>query len=222
MNSFMFTMSCAYGPQLWQLVPGIPKVTVERIPANAKSVLDRATLLPAHRREAHPSWVTATRLLMAMCHPASVGLLWHWLAGGHHPQSVPRQLTIHGFSAGSLNGLILHIVASRLYPTFQGVTVIGAVACDPVYLTAPATVGLRALNIVHYAGDALCVWHPTPQTRQFLAEKNINITWIEQLNDDKLDVDWLGAGHHNYGHLLPSISRLELSRGTTWKPITQQ
>ena len=75
-------------------------------------------------------------------------------------------------------------------------------ACDPAYLTAPATVGSRELSVVHYAGDTLCVWHPTPQTRQLLAEKNINVTWIEQQNDDKLDVDWLGAGHHNYGHLV--------------------
>ena len=199
---FMFTMSCAYGPLLWQRVPGVPMASVDRISARAKKVLDRAALLPAHRREAHPSWVTATRLLMALCHPAAVGLLWHWLAGGPQPQSVPRQLTIHGFSAGSLNGLILHMVASRFYPTFQGTTVIGAVACDPAYLMAPAIVGLRALSIVHYEGDDLCVWHPTLQTRQLLAEKNINVTWIQQQTDDKLDVDWLGAGHHNYGHLV--------------------
>ena len=77
---------------------------------------------------------------------------------------------------------------------------IGAVACDPNYLMAPATVGVRQLSVVHYAGDDLCVWHPTQQTLQLLAEKNINVTWIEQLNDDKLDVDWLGAGHNNYGH----------------------
>ena len=96
---FMFTMSCAYGPQLWQLVPGVPK-SVDRIAARAKEVLDKTALPPAHRRETHPSWVTATRLLMAMCHPASVGLLWHWLAGGLLPQSLPRQLTIHGFRRG--------------------------------------------------------------------------------------------------------------------------
>ena len=194
---FMFTMSCAYGPQLWERVPGVPKAAVDQISGRAKEILDKTVLLPAHRREAHPSWVTATRLLLAMCHPASVGMLWHWLARGLPPQNVPRQLTIHGFSAGSLNGLILHIAASRFYPTFQGTSVIGAVACDPNYLMAPATVGVRQLSIAHYAGDDLCVWHPTQQTLQLLAEKNINVTWIEQLNDDKLDVDWLGAGHHN-------------------------
>ena len=49
--------------------------------------------------------------------------------------------------------------------------------------------------------------------RQLLAEKNINITWIEQQPDDKLDVDWLGAGHHNYGHLVA----MDLPLGTvTW------
>ena len=72
---FMFTMSCASGPQLWQLVPGVPKAKVDSISTRAKEVLDKAALLPAHRREAHPSWVAATRLLMAMWHPASVGLL---------------------------------------------------------------------------------------------------------------------------------------------------
>ena len=105
-------------------MPGVPKAKVDSISARAKEVLDKAALLPAHRREAHPSWMAATRLLMAMWHPASVGLLWHWLAIGLSP-SVPRLLTMHRFSAGSLNGLVLHIVASRFYPTFRGVTVIG-------------------------------------------------------------------------------------------------
>ena len=162
---FMFTISCAHGPQLWERVPGVPQAIVDKIPARAKAILDRAALLPAHRRRAHPSWVAAVRLLLALSHPLSVGMLWHWLARGSSPQNVPRQLTIHGFSAGSLNGLVLHIVASKFYPAFQGSTVIGAVACDPAYLMAPATVGVRKLSLIHYEGDELCVWHPPQQTR---------------------------------------------------------
>ena len=61
---------------------------------------------------------------------------------------------------GSLNGLVLHIVAARFYPAFQGTTVLGAIACDPAYLMAPATVGVRQLQLIHYEGDELCVWHP--------------------------------------------------------------
>ena len=213
---FMFTMSCAHGPQLWERIPGVPKAIVDKIPARAKEILDSAALLPAHRREAHPSWAAATRLLLALCHPTSIGMLWHWLARGVPPQNVPRQLTIHGFSAGSLNGLILHFLASRFYPTFQGATVIGAVACDPAYLMAPATVGVRKLSLIHYEGDELCVWRPSLQTRQVLTEKGMQITWIDQLPDDKLDVDWLGAGHHNYGHLVA----IDLPQGTvTWNDL---
>ena len=212
----MFSMSCAHGPQLWERVPGVPKANVDKISARAKEILDRASLQPAHRREAPPSWIVATRLLLALCHPASIGMLWHWLARGAPPPNVPRQLTIHGFSAGSLNGLILHIVVSMFYPTFQGTTVIGAVACDPAYLMAPATVGVRKLSLIHYEGDDLCVWHPPLQTRQLLAEKGMRITWIDQLPDDKLDVDWLGAGHHNYGHLVA----IDLPHGTvTWNQL---
>ena len=62
----------------------------------------------------------------------------------------------------------------------------------------------------------MCVWHPTPQNRQLLSDKSIQITWIEQLPDDKLDVDWLGAGHHNYGHLVA----IDLPLGTvTWNHL---
>ena len=55
----------------------------------------------------------------------------------------------HGFSAGSLNGLVLHLVAAKFFPAFQGGTVLGALACDPTMLEAPAAVGLRSLKIVH-------------------------------------------------------------------------
>ena len=207
---FMFTMSCAYGPRLWQMVPGVPVSTVDKIPTRAKEILERTALLPAHRREAHPSWTAATRLLLAMCHPASVGLLWHWFVGGQIPQNVRRELTIHGFSAGSLNGLVLHLVASRFFPAFQGATVLGALACDPLYLRAPTTVGLRSLRIVHYEGDSLCIWRPSPAARQVLADRNIGLTWIEHMSEDKQEVDWLGPGHHNYGHL----TAMELPPGT--------
>ena len=47
---FIFTMSCAHGPQLWERVPGVPESSVDKIPAGAKEILDSAALLPAHRR----------------------------------------------------------------------------------------------------------------------------------------------------------------------------
>ena len=213
---FMFTISCAHGPQLWERVPGVPRNMVEMVPDRAKSILNKAAILPAHRRRAHPSWVAAVRMLLALMHPLSVGILWQWMAGGLPPQNVPRPLTIHGFSAGSLNGLILHLVAARFFPAFQGTTVLGAIACDPAYLDAPATVGVRQLQLIHYEGDELCVWHPSQKSRQTLTEKGIQIVWISYRQEDKLEVDWLGAGHHNYSHLVA----LNLQNGSfTWNDL---
>ena len=47
----------------------------------------------------------------------AVGLLWNWLTDGSAPQHVPRELTV---SAGSLNGLALHLVASKFAPAMKG------------------------------------------------------------------------------------------------------
>ena len=61
---FMFTISCAHGPQLWERVPGVPRNMVEMVPDRAKSILNKAAILPAHRRRAHPSWVAAVRICL--------------------------------------------------------------------------------------------------------------------------------------------------------------
>ena len=65
--------------------------------------------------------------------------------------------------------------------------------------------GYAALN--DGASDLLCVWRPSASQRLSLSSKHIGITWIEGTNDDDTEVDWLRAGHHNYGHLRsPGIS----------------
>ena len=64
---------------------------------------------------------------------------------------------------------------------------------------------------------------PYATNRQLLA-KNINVTWIEQLTDDKLDVDSLGAEHQNYGHLVAMFtarnSHMELFLETKYPAVT--
>lgn len=52
-----------------------------------------------------------------------------------------------------------------------------------------------------------------------MANRNIGLTWIEATADDKVAVDWLGAGHHNYGHL----TAIALPDGTvTWNSLETQ
>ena len=69
------------------------------------------------------------RFLLLMQHPQALAALLNPIyAGSQYLFTAPRQLDIHGFSAGSLNGLALHRSALGMAPTFSGKTVVGALA----------------------------------------------------------------------------------------------
>ena len=73
-----------------------------------------------------PAWKAAARLLIAS--PSEGGAPVDGDAQGHIKFCAPRSLTIHGFSAGSLNGLAPHCLAQDMAPAFAGNTVLGALA----------------------------------------------------------------------------------------------
>ena len=114
---------------------------------------------------------------------------------------------------------MLHNLALEFGGTFLGQTRIGAIACSPTQLTKQMRTSPRTLHLVHYEGDQLCIWYASQATRNSLAERDITITWITQRDEDKNEIDWLGAMQHNYYHLpclpLPSGSY-------TWNQLERQ
>ena len=55
-----------------------------------------------------------------------------------------------------------------------------------------------------------------PIKRGTCGKTHMQFIWINQLSDEKLEVDWLGAGHHNYGDLVA----LDLPQGSvTWNDL---
>ena len=103
-----------------------------------------------------------------LLHPQTFGVLWHWTSDGTMTHVSNRVLTIHGFSAGSLNGIAPHNVAAKFDPTFRGNTVVGALACGAGLLEPQDTNSPRSLHIVHYSLDQLCIWQPASSHRRAL------------------------------------------------------
>lgn len=167
----------------------------------AATVLAKANLLPAHRREPHPAWMAATRLLLALIHPQPLALLSEWTQGGASVRQPPVSLTIHGFSAGSLNGLVLHNLAMEFLGTLRGPTIVGAIACAPSQLEKHLRNSPRGLHLIHYAFDQLCVWDPPPSHKAQLEERQVQLTWINGRDEEKHEIEWLGGQLHNYAHL---------------------
>lgn len=187
-------------------------ISADLIVHRATEVLSRAKFLPAHRRDIHPARQAAAKLLHMLHHPQGLLLLMnHSYLGTMKTFDEPRPLLIHGFSAGSLNGLAVHRIALDLAPTFSGNTVVGAIACPVFLLSSHTRSGARTMQLIHYEGDLLCVWHPSPEDFRWLQQHRIKATWIAQRCEEAKEVDWLGKGHHGYGHL-PSCA---IGAGTT-------
>ena len=69
----------------------------------------------------------------------------------------PSRLTIHGFSAGSLNGLVLHCLGNKLVPAFDGTTVLGVLACSVELIKEHCRKHQSKFYIMHYEDAQLCV-----------------------------------------------------------------
>ena len=133
-----------------------------------------------------------------------------------HNMQASSQLTIHGFSAGSLNGLAIHCTTKEFEPAFQGTTNLGALACSVDLIRAHVEGNNRALRIIHYQADQLRVWHPTEADLKWLKDKGVQVTYIEYREDDQKEVDWVGKHKHGYGHL----ASIEMAPGSfTWRHL---
>ena len=165
----------------------------------------------------HPAWKAAVRLFLCLLHPQRIPQLWLALRTGSIPNlQAESQLTIHGFSAGSLNGLALHCIAHDFLPAFRGVTSVGALACTYDLLQAHCKKKQRTLRVVHYQGDQLCVWHPSTNDLKKLRREGILVTLITHSEEDQKEVDWVGKHRHGYGHL----ASMELDPGSfTWQQL---
>ena len=217
---FVFAaLSSSHGAQTWQRVPGAACCDAKLLAHRAAWVLANAKLIPAHRREPHPSWTAAVRLFLLLLHPQPFAMLWAWTQRGKYTRQDFLPLKIQGFSAGSLNGLVLHNIALEFGTTFFGHTRLGAIACSPTQLTKHTATCRRKLHLVHYEGDQPCVWYASQETRDSLVERDIIITWITQCDEDKNEIDWLGGMQHNYYHL----PCLQLPSGCyTWNQLERQ
>ena len=217
---FVFAaLSSSHGAQTWERVPGAACCDAGLLAHRAAWVLANAKLIPAHRREPHPSWTAAVRLFLLLLHPQPLALLWAWTQRGKYTRQDFLPLKIQGFSAGSLTGLVLHNIALEFGTTFLGHTRLGAIACSPTQLTKHTAKCRRTLHLVHYEGDQLCVWYASQEARDSLVERDIYLTWITQSDDDKNEIDWLGGMQHNYYHL----PCLPLPTGCyTWNQLERQ
>ena len=127
-----------------------------------------------------------------------------WLAlrtGRAHNLQANSQLTIHGFSAGSLNGLALHCITRECAPAFQRTTNVGALACTVDLIKEHCESQTRTLRISHFQDDQLCVWHPEQEDLRWLRKKGVQVTYIVHGDEDQKEVDWVGKHKHGYGHL---------------------
>ena len=140
---------------MWKSVPGAYFCDSRLRTYRTAKVLARANLVPAHRREPHPSWTAAARLFLIMLHPQPLSMLWFWSQRGVYTRKYTIPLRIQGFSAGSLNGLVLHNIALEFGDTFQGPTRVGAITCSPTQLTKHTRNSPRTLHLIHYEGDQL-------------------------------------------------------------------
>lgn len=202
---------------LWRHVPGLTDLEAELIVTRAAKVVQAAPLLPAHRKPVHPSSHAALRLFLCLLHPQRIAQVWLALRTGSIPNlRAESQLTIHGFSAGSLNGLALHCIAHDFLPAFQGVTSVGALACTYDLITAHCRKKKRTLKVVHYEDDQLCVWHPKKNDLHSLHHEGILVTLITHGEEDQKEVDWVGKHRHGYGHL----AGMELDPGSfSWQQL---
>ena len=90
---FVFVaLSCKDGPLMWKSVPGAYFCDSRLLTHRTAKVLKRASLVPAHGREPHPS----VRLFLLMLHPQPLSMVWAWSQKG----MTPRRRAIQGFSAG--------------------------------------------------------------------------------------------------------------------------
>ena len=69
--------------------------------------------------------------------------------GTVHNLQADSQLTSHGFSAGSLNGLAIRCITKEFEPAFEGTTNLGALACSVDLIHAHVAGNNRTLRIIH-------------------------------------------------------------------------
>ena len=82
---FVFAaLSSSHGAQTWQRVPGAACCDAKLLAHRTAWVLANAKLIPAHRREPHPSWTAAVRLFLLLLHPQPLTMLWAWTQRGKY------------------------------------------------------------------------------------------------------------------------------------------
>ena len=100
------------------------------------------------------------------------------------------RVNIKGFSAGSYVGLAL-VHAQRDIKSVRTCSVLGAIACPPLFLKVPDD--RHTVHLIHYVPDKLCRWNPG---QPFLDMLKCKYTIVHGHFD--LHQHHFGKDEHNY------------------------
>ena len=125
-------------------------------------------------------------------HPHPVRLVLSWFGLCIAPTTIPRQLVLRGFSAGSFSGAAAAIVASRFSLSFRMHVTLGGISMsDATFVQLCHLAALRFetaphhhVCLVHFLADKLCRWRPTPMAEWLMTF--VHVTQI--VGHSQLDV----------------------------------
>ena len=173
--------------EVMPLVP-LPAPAVRR--AEVVELLRRIHIAPSHRRMPHHTWKDALSLVMDLL----LGFGKRRYFNMARVWQRASRVDIKGFSAGSYVGLaLIHVL--REIKSVRTRSVLGAIACPPVFLKVPDD--RHTVHLTHYVPDKLCRWNPG---QPFLDTLRCKYTIVNGHFD--LHHHHFGKDEHNYSHWL--------------------
>ena len=127
------------------------------------------------------------------CHPTNA-----W-SSVHGRVSSPGHFIIERFSAGSYTGAVIALAIRCLWPQYQIIARLGAIAMPRgvlAALVATSDPDRHHLYFVHADADTLCDWYPNEKELQMLLQHNLHVTNVEE------SARWIGSNKHKYWYWL--------------------